>query len=95
MSLRVAGVLSLFFMLPVPSSHVTAQSSDAAFAFGNRHAVALRTNGELLTWGENVSCQLGRGSKGNSGRTPVVVMRASHSARVPVRCVVISLVSFV
>ncbi len=52
-----------------------AQSSEPAIALGNRHAVALRTNGEVLTWGENLYCQLGRGSRGNSGRTPVVMMR--------------------
>ena len=55
--------------------HAFAQSTDAAIAFGNRHAVALRTNGDVLTWGENVYCQLGRASKGNSGRTPALVMR--------------------
>jgi len=72
--LFAAGVFFLFVVFLLPASNVTAQTSAAAVAFGNRHAVALRTNGEVLTWGENVYCQLGRTS-GNSRRTPVVVMR--------------------
>jgi alpha-tubulin suppressor-like RCC1 family protein len=44
-------------------------------AFGSRHAVALRNNGEVLTWGDNVMCQLGRGTRGNSGAVPTVVLR--------------------
>lgn len=55
-------------------SDLLAQTTTAAVAFGTRHAVALRTNGEVLTWGENVSCQLGRAS-GNASRTPAVMMR--------------------
>src|SRR5688572_23794569 len=54
---------------------LSAQTPAAAVVFGNRHAVALKTNGDVLTWGENVYCQLGRGSRGNSGRTPQIVMR--------------------
>ena len=65
----------LLLVFVVSASTVTAQSFDAAVVFGNRHAVALRTNGEVLTWGENVYCQLGRASRGNSGRDPVVMMR--------------------
>ena len=42
--------------------------------FGTRHGVALRTNGEVLTWGDNVGCQLGRRS-GNVNATPAVMMR--------------------
>ncbi len=44
-------------------------------AFGSRHAAVLRTNGDVLTWGDNVGCQLGRPSKGNSSATPALVMR--------------------
>ena len=73
MTLRGLPFLVLIFTLTVLDSF--AQTSAAAIALGNRHAVALRTNGEVLTWGENLYCQLGRGSRGNSGRTPVVVMR--------------------
>src|SRR5688572_12048153 len=68
-------VVAAAFLLVSFTSHAVAQSVDAAIALGNRHAVALRTNGEVLTWGENLYCQLGRGSRGNSGRTPVVMMR--------------------
>lgn len=75
MKFAAAVVVSFLIVLTVPASKITAQISDAAMTFGSRHAVALRTNGEVLTWGENVYCQLGRASKGNSGRTPVVVMR--------------------
>ena len=65
-------VLGLAVLL---SSNVYAQTSSASIAFGNRHAVALLTNGDVLTWGENVYCQLGRASRGNAGRTPAIVMR--------------------
>lgn len=68
----VLSALGPFVSSPVQPA---AQGSAAAIAFGNRHAVALRTNGEVLTWGENVYCQLGRATRGNSGRTPSVVMR--------------------
>ena len=63
--MKFPGAVSLFLLVifTVPSQNVTAQSSNAAVAFGNRHAVALRTNGEVLTWGENVYCQLGRASR--------------------------------
>src|SRR6187200_1496922 len=70
-----AGLRIVLMVCLLPSSMVTAQGSDAAIAFGSRHGVALRTNGDVLTWGENVYCQLGRASKGNSGRTPELVMR--------------------
>jgi alpha-tubulin suppressor-like RCC1 family protein len=59
----------------VAASSAAAQAVGPAVAFGTRHAVALRTNGEVLTWGENVSCQLGRGSRGTVDPRPVVVMR--------------------
>ena len=38
----------------------SAYAADAAIAFGAKHAIALRTNGDVLTWGDNVGCQLGR-----------------------------------
>ena len=50
------------------------QTVTVAIAFGARHAVALKTNGDVLTWGENVMCQLGRAG-GNGSRTPGLVMR--------------------
>src|SRR5688572_8001596 len=43
--------------------------------FGTKHAVALRNNGEVLTWGENLFCQLGRPSSGNTASVPTLVMR--------------------
>ncbi|HEX8029317.1 MAG TPA: hypothetical protein VF491_12675 [Vicinamibacterales bacterium] len=74
--MKLSGVVVLVLIAcQFPSSIVVAQGPEAAIAFGNRHAVALRSNGDVLTWGENVYCQLGRGSRGNSGRTPELVMR--------------------
>ena len=43
-------------------------------AFGARHAIAMRDNGDVLTWGNNVGCQLGRRG-GNRAAEPVVMMR--------------------
>ena len=74
-----AGVIALLIVCLLPSSVVTAQSPGAAIAFGNHHAVALRTNGDVLTWGENVYCQLGPASRGTSGRTPELVMRNARA----------------
>jgi len=69
-----AVTLTLIALVATPSTP-TARSPQAAIAFGTRHAVALGANGDVLTWGENVSCQLGRASRGNAGRTPTLVMR--------------------
>lgn len=52
-----------------------AWAADPAIAFGTRHAVALRTNGDVLTWGDNVSCQLGRPTTRNSVALPEVMLR--------------------
>ncbi len=70
-----ASFVCALVVFSVWSSTPAAQSTDVAIALGNRHAVALKSNGDVLTWGENVYCQLGRASKGNSGRTPEIVMR--------------------
>lgn len=51
-----------------------AEAIAPAIAFGARHAVALKTNGDVMTWGENVMCQLGRAG-GNASATPGLVMR--------------------
>ena len=72
--MKFAGVVLGLGVL-VSSSNAIAQNTNASIAFGNRHAVALLTNGDVLTWGENVYCQLGRASRGNAGRTPAIVMR--------------------
>ena len=50
------------------------QAITPAIAFGARHAVALKTNGDVMTWGENVMCQLGRAG-GNGSTTPGLVIR--------------------
>ena len=71
----VATFVSVLVVFIASSRQPAAQAPNAAIAFGSRHAVALKTNGDVLTWGENVYCQLGRSSRGNSGRTPQMVMR--------------------
>jgi alpha-tubulin suppressor-like RCC1 family protein len=53
----------------------TAAAAEPAVAFGTKHAVALRTNGDVLTWGDNVYCQLGRASSTNAEGRPQVVLR--------------------
>ena len=72
---QTVAFFSLVGILGAFSAQPSAQSPHAAIAFGNRHAVALLTNGDVLTWGENIYCQLGRASRGNSGRAPAIVMR--------------------
>ena len=42
--------------------------------FGTRHAVALKNNGDVVTWGDNVTCQLGR-TAGNRSAAPGQVLR--------------------
>ena len=71
----VAVALSALGLTMLSAAQPTGPTGAAAIALGNRHAVALGTNGDVLTWGENVYCQLGRASRGNSDRTPAVVMR--------------------
>ena len=60
-------LLAGFCLVAFTTADAAAQSPDAAVAFGTRHAVALRTHGDVLTRGDNVSCQLGRAA-GNTGR---------------------------
>jgi hypothetical protein len=63
--------IGLIGLLPVPAA---AQSVAPAIAFGTRHAVALAANGDVLTWGDNVMCQLGRAG-GNASAMPGLVLR--------------------
>ena len=70
-------ILALLVLAPRSLAGQTSpppQEVTPAIAFGARHAVALKTNGDVLTWGENVMCQLGRGA-GNVSATPGLVMR--------------------
>ena len=62
--MKIAAAAALLVVICLQAANAVRTNSEAAIAFGNRHAVALRTNGEVLTWGENVYCQLGRGSQG-------------------------------
>lgn len=50
------------------SSATPAQTTEPAVAFGRAHAVALATTGEVLTWGANLYCQLGRGGLATTPR---------------------------
>ena len=54
---------------------VSASAADPRVAFGNMHAVVMRNNGEVLTWGDSRGCELGRDPRQVGGATPVVVMR--------------------
>src|SRR6187402_2907860 len=69
-----AGAVLLLLMLPSLEPVVSAQADTRMVVFGTRHAVALKNNGDVLTWGENVSCQLGRAA-GNRSATPGQVLR--------------------
>jgi len=69
---RTLTLLALVLWLPVNAA--VAQTDTGQIAFGGRHAIALRTNGEVVTWGNNVMCQLGRrAGKGNA--EPGLVLR--------------------
>jgi alpha-tubulin suppressor-like RCC1 family protein len=59
-----------------------AAAADPAIAFGSKHAVALRNNGDVLTWGDNLFCQLGRPSSRNSAARPEVVLRNAREIAV-------------
>ena len=69
--------LALFLLAPrlaAAQPATPAQAITPAIAFGARHAVALKSNGDVVTWGENVMCQLGRAG-GNGSAMPGLVMR--------------------
>lgn len=70
---RFTTLLAALLLVLVATSPL-AQSESAQMAFGARHAVALRANGEVITWGNNVGCQLGRRA-GNRNGTPALVLR--------------------
>ena len=67
----ISAAVVLTFLVPATPA---AQADTAQIAFGVRHAVALRTNGEVITWGNNVGCQLGRRA-GNRNVEPGLVLR--------------------
>ena len=69
-----AGAFLIILMLPSLRPVVSAQTDVANIAFGTRHAVVLKNNGDVFTWGDNVSCQLGR-TAGNRSATPGQVLR--------------------
>jgi alpha-tubulin suppressor-like RCC1 family protein len=71
-SIAVAALVLL--TLPSFESGVSAQADTRTVVFGTRHAVALKNNGDVLTWGDNVGCQLGRAG-GNRSTTPGQVLR--------------------
>lgn len=70
----IAGAILLMMMLPSFDPVVSAQADTRMIVFGTRHAVALKNNGDVFTWGDNVGCQLGRAG-GNRSATPGQVLR--------------------
>ena len=71
---RFVAVIVLLLVVPFVRPDVSAQADTRMVAFGTRHAVVLKNNGDVLTWGDNVSCQLGRAG-GNRANTPGQVLR--------------------
>ena len=67
-------VLLLVVLISLSLGAPSALAEGPTVLFGTSHAVGLRNNGEVLTWGENIYCQLGRPS-GNAATTPGLVMR--------------------
>ena len=58
---------------PVPVSGLGPGSGVVAVAAGGSHALALKSNGGVLAWGNNASGQLGDGSAPADHATPVAV----------------------
>jgi alpha-tubulin suppressor-like RCC1 family protein len=84
-------VVTLAVLAAVPHD-AAAQAVTPTIAFGTRHAVALRTNGDVLTWGENVSCQLGRAAGNTNAEAEgqrrrqvdgAATRRSTNSSRTP------------
>ncbi len=71
----MTNVLTLFLLLVVAAPPTVLPAATPQIAFGGKHAVALRDNGDVLTWGDNVGCELGRATKANADPAPVLVMR--------------------
>ena len=68
----------VFVVVLLLPSAAAAQADSAQIAFGARHAVALRNNGEIVTWGNNVGCQLGRRTGNRSGDPGLVLRNGVH-----------------
>ena len=64
-------------LLPVAA---TPQADVGQIAFGARHVIALRTNGDIVTWGNNVMCQLGRRAGNQNGDPGLVLRNGVHIA---------------
>lgn len=75
MSRRVTSLRVVALLFVLAAAVHAADAATPSVAFGTRHAAALRANGDIVTWGDNVGCQLGRGTKGNTSATPTLVMR--------------------
>jgi hypothetical protein len=77
--LHVKSTLAAAFLIVTMGAMLMSQASpgqapDRDIAFGARHAIAMRNNGDVVTWGNNVGCQLGRRG-GNRAAEPAPVMR--------------------
>lgn len=71
--MRIRPLLLSLIALATVLGPQAAAAAEPTVAFGARHGVALRSNGEVLTWGNNVGCQLGRRA-GNNASSPGLVM---------------------
>src|SRR5215471_393889 len=67
--------LGILLLAAPPAGAQPGRAAEPQLAFGTQHAVALRNNGDVLTWGDNVQCQLGRTSTTNRDAVPTVMMR--------------------
>ena len=74
-------VLLFFFAIIVTfPSTPQAQGEAPSIVFGTRHGVALRTNGDVLTWGEQRRVSA-RPPAGNTASTPAVMCATSRRSR--------------
>src|SRR5207245_594502 len=64
---------------PVPVSGLGAGSGVVAIAAGGSFGLALRSNGELMAWGNNASGELGNGKAPNDSSKPVRVSGVSSA----------------
>ncbi len=71
----VKGLFTVGFAVLISLAAAPAVAQQQTVQFGTSHAVALRTNGEVFTWGGNVYCQLGRPTGVNYQGVPTIVMR--------------------
>src|SRR5437879_8895689 len=70
---RGGGAAPTAHATPVPVTGLGPGSGVVAVAAGSSHALALKSNGAVLAWGNNASGELGDGSAPTDHATPVSV----------------------